>query len=121
MADKKQKQSITQELRALDEQALQSKLAELKKELVEQHRAQLADHQPVEGVAQLGPVQPDARHRTIQLQLQALQLHAPAHIRNTPKRVSGMGAFRAAEMPSASTLRVSEGGITPSSHSRADE
>lgn len=46
MADKKQKQSITQELRALDEQALQSKLAELKKELVEQHRAHAAQELP---------------------------------------------------------------------------
>lgn len=46
MADKKQKQSITQELRALDEQALQNKLAELKKELVEQHRAHAAQELP---------------------------------------------------------------------------
>lgn len=41
------------------------------------------------------------------------------HIRNTPKRVSGMGAFRLADKPSASTRRVSTGSITPSSHSRA--
>jgi ribosomal protein L29 len=46
MADKKQKQSITQELRALDEQALTTKLAELKKELVEQHRAHAAQELP---------------------------------------------------------------------------
>src|SRR5207249_8966332 len=45
----------------------------------------------------------------------------PAHIRNTPKRVSGMGAFSAAEMPRASTVRVSRGAITPSSHNLALE
>ena len=44
-----------------------------------------------------------------------------AHIRNTPKRVSGIGAFSAADMPKASTVRVSAGAITPSSHSRAVE
>ena len=44
-----------------------------------------------------------------------------AHIRNRPKRVGGIGAFRLADRPSASTRRVSAGSITPSSHSRADE
>ncbi|HET9411681.1 MAG TPA: 50S ribosomal protein L29 [Candidatus Saccharimonadales bacterium] len=47
MADKKQpKQPIVQELRALDEQALQSKIAELKQQLVEQHRAHAAQELP---------------------------------------------------------------------------
>jgi hypothetical protein len=46
------------------------------------------------------------------------RLHA--YIRNTPKRgLAGMGAFRLADRPSASTRRVSAGSITPSSHSRA--
>lgn len=45
---------------------------------------------------------------------------APApHIRNTPNRVSGIGALRAAEKASASTRRVSCGVMMPSSHSRA--
>ena len=41
------------------------------------------------------------------------------HIRNTPKRVASIGAFNAAESARPSTLRVSSGAITPSSHSRA--
>ena len=43
------------------------------------------------------------------------------HIRKTPKRVSGIGALSAAEIPRPSTVRVSAGAITPSSHSRAVE
>ena len=51
---------------------------------------------------------------------QDLREHGPAaHMRNTPNRVSSMGAFRAAEMPRPSTMRVSRGSMTPSSHSRA--
>ncbi|MPN43205.1 hypothetical protein SDC9_190764 [bioreactor metagenome] len=42
-----------------------------------------------------------------------------AYMRNTPKRVSSIGALRAAARPSASTRRVSAGSITPSSQSRA--
>ena len=41
------------------------------------------------------------------------------YMRNTPKRVSAMGAFSAADSPSPSTRRVSDGAITPSSHRRA--
>ena len=41
------------------------------------------------------------------------------HMRNTPNRVSSMGALRVADSPSASTRRVSAGSITPSSHRRA--
>src|SRR6266446_6831173 len=41
------------------------------------------------------------------------------YIRKTPNRVSSWGAFIAAEIPSASTMRVSAGSITPSSHRRA--
>src|SRR5262249_29982661 len=43
------------------------------------------------------------------------------YIRKTPKVVSGIGAFNAAEMPSASTRRVSSGSMMPSSQSRAVE
>ena len=43
------------------------------------------------------------------------------HIRYRLKPGSGIGAFSAALMPSASTRRVSSGSITPSSHSRAVE
>jgi hypothetical protein len=41
------------------------------------------------------------------------------YILNRPKRVSGIGAFNAADKPSANTVRVSAGSITPSSHKRA--
>ena len=41
------------------------------------------------------------------------------YIRNTPKRVSSIGALSAAEIPSPNTMRVSAGSITPSSHNRA--
>src|SRR5262249_28592214 len=44
-----------------------------------------------------------------------------SYIRKTPKVVSGTGAFSAAEMPSASTRRVSSGSMIPSSHRRAVE
>ena len=43
------------------------------------------------------------------------------YILKTPKVVSGIGAFSAAEMPSASTRRVSSGSMIPSSQSRAVE
>jgi ribosomal protein L29 len=46
MADKKQKQNVVEELRKLDEPALTSKLAELKQQLVEQHRAHAAQELP---------------------------------------------------------------------------
>ena len=45
--------------------------------------------------------------------------HDPAYIRKTPKRVSGIGAWRAASIPIVRTRRVSRGSITPSSQSRA--
>ena len=41
------------------------------------------------------------------------------HIRKTPNRVSGIGAWSAASMPIDRTRRVSSGSMTPSSHSRA--
>ncbi len=41
------------------------------------------------------------------------------HMRKTPKRGSGMGAFRLAESDRPSTSRVWAGSMTPSSHSRA--
>ena len=42
------------------------------------------------------------------------------HIRKTPNLPRSMGALRAAEMASASTVRVWGGSITPSSQRRAD-
>ena len=41
------------------------------------------------------------------------------HIRNTPKRVASIGAFKAADNPRPSTRRVSAGSMMPSSHRRA--
>jgi hypothetical protein len=43
------------------------------------------------------------------------------HIRKTPNSVSGIGAFSAAERPSARTRRVSSGSMIPSSQRRAVE
>ena len=42
-----------------------------------------------------------------------------SYMRNTPKRVSSIGAFKAADRPRARTRRVSEGWMMPSSHRRA--
>lgn len=46
MADKKQKLNVVEELRKLDGQALNNKIAELKKQLVEQQRAHAAQELP---------------------------------------------------------------------------
>src|SRR5215471_3691743 len=51
--------------------------------------------------------------------LMDLDLQHGSHIRNTPKRVSSCGAFIAAEIPRARTLRVSRGSMIPSSQRRA--
>ena len=48
-----------------------------------------------------------------------LSIASRRYIRNTPNFGSPIGAFRLAEIASASTRRVSAGSITPSSHSRA--
>ena len=56
-----------------------------------------------------GPTEPDA----------PLTAAPTGHIRNTPKRVSGIGAWSAASMPIVRTRRVSSGSMTPSSHRRA--
>ena len=42
------------------------------------------------------------------------------YMRNTPNRVSSIGAFIVADRHSPSTIRVSAGSITPSSHRRAE-
>src|SRR5688572_15984803 len=54
--------------------------------------------------------------------LELVHVHlAVAHIRKMPNVLSGTGAFDAAEIPSASTRRVSRGSMMPSSHNRAVE
>src|SRR6185312_5088955 len=50
-----------------------------------------------------------------------LPAEQPHHIRKTPNVVSGMGALRDAEMPRASTRRVSRGSMMPSSQRRPVE
>ena len=67
--------------------------------------------------AQLPSAQ-DARRAALP---EAAEPRPRAYIRKTPKVVSGMGAFSAAEIPSATTRRVSTGSITPSSQRRAVE
>ncbi len=54
--------------------------------------------------------------RDVDLDDAAVDVH---HIRNTPKRVSGIGAWSAASIPRDSTRRVSSGSMTPSSQRRA--
>jgi len=49
----------------------------------------------------------------------AYALDPVAHILNTPKRVSGMGAWSAASRPNVRMRRVSSGSMTPSSQRRA--
>ncbi len=53
--------------------------------------------------------------------VQAVPERATRYIRKIPKVVSGIGALRAAEIPSAITLRVSTGSTIPSSQRRAVE
>ena len=55
------------------------------------------------------------------LELVHVELAVAHHIRKMPKVDSGTGAFSAAEIPSASTRRVSSGSMMPSSQSRAVE
>jgi hypothetical protein len=45
--------------------------------------------------------------------------NSPPHILNTPNLVASTGALSAALNASASTRRVSDGAMMPSSHSRA--
>ncbi len=52
-------------------------------------------------------------------EIERITLHY--HILNTPKRDSGIGALSEAEIARPSTVRVSAGSMTPSSHSRAEE
>src|SRR2546427_12563257 len=50
-----------------------------------------------------------------------LPVEQPHHIRKMPNVVSGIGALRDEESPSARTRRVSSGSMMPSSQSRAVE
>src|SRR6185437_6011165 len=58
-------------------------------------------------------------HRIRSFDLAKLASVRTRYILNTPNFVSATGAFSAAENASASTRRVSDGAIIPSSHSRA--
>ena len=69
------------------------------------HRAQRADH-PHRDLAPVG------HHNGVE--------HA-THIRKRPKPLGGSGALAQADSASPSTIRVSAGSITPSSHNRAVE
>ncbi len=77
----------------------------------------------------------EARHLSAQIDVLGALVHACHHrgrdsdssgrygdydyMRNTPKVVSGIGAFSEADSASASVSRVSSGSMTPSSHRRA--
>jgi glutaminase len=81
--------------------------------VIEGVRHQL-DQFVVECIVNVGPVENDARDVLVGFNLQHRN-----YILKTPNRVSTAGAFMAAEIPSASTIRVSAGSMTPSSHKRA--
>ena len=74
-------------------------------------RAELAAHEPDHASLGLDIVDVDGLVRHL----------CSFHIRKTPKVDSGIGAFSAAEIPSASTRLVSSGSMIPSSQSRAVE
>ena len=63
----------------------------------------------------------DGAAGTRALELVDVELAVAHYIRKMPKVDSGTGAFSAAEIPSASTRRVSSGSMIPSSQSRAVE
>ena len=80
------------------------------------HEVAELDHHPgLERVSSLGPVEGQRGDRAVACEADR------AHIRNTPKVVSGTGACAAAARPSARTRRVSAGSMMPSSHRRAVE
>src|SRR5579872_784239 len=76
---------------------------------------EFADQLVVEGVVPIRPVEPEGRDPLGNLSRDL----AHRYIRNTPKRVSSIGALRAAARPRPSTRRLSAGATMPSSHSRA--
>ena len=63
----------------------------------------------------------DDRRRHRRRDRRAVRALSRRYIRKMPNFVSGIGAFSAAEIPSASTRRVSSGSMIPSSQSRAVE
>src|SRR6185437_15549824 len=79
------------------------------------HLGELDHELAVERVAGVRAVERDRGHEAVPVEPDA------AHIRKTPKVVSGTGPHAAAARPKASTLRVSTGSITPSSQRRAVE
>ena len=80
-------------------------------------RGQLADHDLVERVADLGPVQRQVLDGAVAPGEQEPVRHR--YMRKTPKRASGIGALKAADRPRASASRVFAGSRMPSSQSRA--
>ena len=79
------------------------------------------NHLVAEGVADFGLRQRHGGNAGIHGQGDRAGQATPSlhYMRNTPKRVSSIGALRLAARLSASTRRVSAGSITPSSHRRA--
>ena len=78
----------------------------------------------IECVADFGPVEADTKDiRVVAAGNQDGHGRSMTarYMRKTPNFGSGIGAFRAAERPSASAWRVSAGSTIPSSHSRAVE
>src|SRR5438128_511913 len=61
---------------------------------VEQRLAQLGDHQAVESVPGGGPIQPDPRHRAVELHLNALEVHARQYATG-PRRAASQGPIAA--------------------------
>src|SRR5699024_9025824 len=77
---------------------------------------ELLDEALIEGIADLRAIEGDSGDRALVRNDQSLCRHGfpllfwdefnLAYMRKTPKRLGPMGAFSAAEMPSASTIRV---------------
>ena len=84
-------------------------------------RAELEPVDPEGLDAQLAADEADGPAGPRALELVHVDLAVAHYIRKMPKVDSGTGAFSAAEIPSASTRRVSRGSMIPSSQRRAVE
>jgi len=81
----------------------------------QRHRRAAVKGEGIRHLDQLGPEPPLRLGQDIQARDERVR----HHILNTPNCVSGMGAFRLAEMARPRTSRVWIGSMTPSSHRRA--
>ncbi len=81
----------------------------------ERDRCAAVENKRLGHFSQIGPQTPLRRGQNVQTRSEVSR----HHILNTPNCVSGIGAFRLAEIARPSTSRVWTGSMMPSSHSRA--